>query len=532
MARRRVAVLADRVVELRVLVGHAQVGARTAPPEFVPEHALGDRDHERSQRLRRPQLQHAAEQAREDLLGNVFDVCAGAERSPCHAADERQESPPGLTGRRGITANQGERQLGVAAGRADAAADFGGLGVHALGAVLACPAEQRSNLVGMAHQYRDPREPDQRWLASRPRIIQAPKRLTFTGTAPRSRPLGWVALLLAALAGCGEQEIRAIEALPLPAPSGSSTTAPDPPDPPDDPADDPPDVPGLRDRGRVQVRDGNLLTDKGTRLRGVTLGIDNTSPGVHVAPSLFKELSGQAGLNAFHIYLENSTEVSGLRAAEADELVELTSAAGMYLVLGIGGGRTGGRFDIDKVRSFWTFYAPRYASRTHVLYEIQNVPDTACDHAYDSETLAMEQEIYGLIRELAPSTHVALFSFVSQPTGAALEANLTELDSVVDWSKASVAFHTQDCAGKSDLAELLAVTRPRGIAAFASEMLFRTSFESTAQLEAERVGWFNFEWLVLTRDLSAFREAHTAANITWCPDFGTWPEDSETCSTP
>jgi hypothetical protein len=78
----------------------------------------------------------------------------------------------------------------------------------------------------------------------------------------------------------------------------------------------------------------------------------------------------------------------------------------------------------------------------------------------------------------------------------------------------------------------LAVTRARGIAAFASEMGFITSYDTTKQLETERVGWFSFEWFVRTRDLAAFRAGHTAAGVSWCPDFGKWPEDSETCSTP
>jgi hypothetical protein len=361
-------------------------------------------------------------------------------------------------------------------------------------------------------------------------------------SAPKFGPLGRLACLCATLAGasCGEQEIRAIDALPAAEPSsaagssslaGSTSLAGSAGSDARAGAAGAPDAP-VQDRGRVQVRDGNLLSDKGTRLRGVTLGIDDTPPGTHVDVSAVAELSSQTGLNAFHVYLENAAEVAGLRTAEADELVEMTSAAGMYLILGMGGGRAGGTFDLEKVRAFWTVYAPRYAARTHVLYEILNIPDRNCNVAYAPETLAMEREMHDLIREHAPSTHVVLFSFVAHPTGPALEANLSALDGAIDWSNASIGFHTQDCAGQNDLAELLAITRPRGIAAFASEMLFYTSFESTNQLEAEQVGWFSFEWLVRTRDLNAFREAHTTAGGTWCPDFGTWPEDAETCRAP
>lgn len=325
--------------------------------------------------------------------------------------------------------------------------------------------------------------------------------------------------------GCGEQQIRAIERLPSAGASGSE----------EEPVV--PDVPGgmkplTSDRGRVQVRDGNLVTDKGTRLRGVMFGLDNNAAPVRFDPPVFNELSRETGLNAFHVYIENSTQVTGSKATQVDALVELTSEAGMYLMVGMGGGPEGGSFDLEKLVSFWSFYAPRYASRTHVIYEIQNIPDTGCDVAYQPETLAMEQEIYALIRELAPRTHVALFSFLAQPTGAALEANLDALEGIVDWANASVAFHTARCAGQDNLQQLRAVTQTRGIAAFASEMNILTSFATTKRLEAARIGWFNFEWFVRTRDLAAFREAHTAAAVSWCPDFGKWPEDSETCGAP
>jgi len=392
----------------------------------------------------------------------------------------------------------------------------------------------------MTGQYREPLEMDQPGPCPNGQDPPRFKRLTVAAPHLSFGPVARVSICLAlACAGCGEQEIRAIERLPPPTPVDS--TAPPDPNPPDvtPPAGGAggegsalPDPPTVHDRGRVQVRDGNLLTDKGTRLRGVTFGLDGNPSGFKFDKNFVAALANQVGLNTLHIYVENTAEKTGLRADKADELVELTSAAGMYLVIGIGGGATSGSFDIEKVRSFWSFYGPRYASRTHVLYEIQNVPDPSCKDGYKPETLAMEKEIYGLIRGMAPSTHVALFSFIAQPSGAALKAGLDALQGSIDWSKASVAFHTQPCAGQNNLTALLEVARAQGIAVLGSEMTFSTSFETTAQLEAERVGWFNFEWLVVNRDLTAFHDAHTAAGISWCPDFGAWPEDSQTCSTP
>ena len=312
------------------------------------------------------------------------------------------------------------------------------------------------------------------------------------------------ALALAGLLGCGEQEIRAIERLPVPASS---------------------------DRGPVQVRDGDLLTDKGTRLRGATLGID-TSPAVAFDQALFDELSHESGLNAFHVYLENYEDQSGANAEQADRLVELTSKAGMYLVLGIGGGHMNGDFVLEKVRSFWDFYGPRYAGRSHVIYEIQNQPELTCDAVFSAETLAMERETYARIRAVAPETHVVFLSYNAIPTAEALGGALDALDGV-DWSNASVAFHgLPKCVPSAELAQTLAASRDRGIAAFASEVPNDALFSETGVFEAMRVGWINFHWVVQERDLAAFRDGHEAAGVSWCPDFGTWPQVAERCTAP
>lgn len=310
---------------------------------------------------------------------------------------------------------------------------------------------------------------------------------------------------LFSLLGCGQQEIRAIERLPAPA---------------------------SLDRGRVQVRDGNLLTDKGTRLRGAMLGID-VAPDAALDQPLFDELAQGAGLNAFHVYLENFADVTGVNAAQADQLVELTSRAGMYLLIGIGGGRGNSSFDLAKIRSFWDFYAPRYAERTHVIYEIQNQPERTCDAPLLAETLEMERETYGRIHAVAPRSHVAFFSFHAIPTPDTLENALDALTGVVDWSRASVAFHAAPgCATTAELADVLAVSSGRGVAAFASEIAADASAAETGVLEAARIGWFNFHWLVQERDLELFRSEHDAAAVTWCPDFGAWPQDAERCTAP
>src|SRR5205085_10290789 len=97
-------------------------------------------------------------------------------------------------------------------------------------------------------------------------------------------------------------------------------------------------------------------------------------------------------------------------------LVSLTAQAGLYLVLGIGGGKaltTGanphpgtGWFDPEKVSSFWTLYAKRYAASTHVLFELQNTPELTCDDLIQPKTIQLERTTYQLIRSLAPDSHI------------------------------------------------------------------------------------------------------------------------------
>ncbi len=333
--------------------------------------------------------------------------------------------------------------------------------------------------------------------------------------------MAWLLVSAALLlcAGCGDNDIRAIEKLgPAALPELPPAVLPEPVLP--------------LERGRVQVRDGNLFTDKGTRLRGVTVGVDH-SPDFPFDQALFDELAGTAGLNALHVYLENYRIPTGARVAQADRLVEFTALAGMYLVIGIGGGDAGGSFDLANLRAFWGFYAPRYGHRTHVLFEVHNLPEPGCDIPRRPETLAMQLEAHDLIRAVAPDSHLLLLSYVATPAPAALASSLDALGTSVDWSKASVAFHSRpDCVALLDLPQVLEVTRSRRIAAVSTEVTLDATAEETSRLEASQLGWFNFHWIQQDQDLSAFREFHTAGGVSWCPDFGSWPEPAGLCRAP
>src|SRR6185436_13462904 len=108
----------------------------------------------------------------------------------------------------------------------------------------------------------------------------------------------------------------------------------------------------------------------------------------------------------------------------------------------------------------WDFYGPRYAQRSHVMYEIQNQPEQTCDAPFLPETLDMERETYARIRAAAPESHIAFFSYHGLPTAPALASSLDAMAGLVDWSRASVAFHDgANCATSAELPDVLAVSR-------------------------------------------------------------------------
>jgi hypothetical protein len=284
-------------------------------------------------------------------------------------------------------------------------------------------------------------------------------------------------------------------------------------------------------RGRVRVVDGELVTDVGSRLRGVLMAVD---VGYELqSPDLIDAIGHEAGLNALHVYLENPTHETGANLAQADTLVTLTASAGIYLVLGIGGGSMYGSFDIEKIRSFWALYAGRYADQTHVVYEIQNNPELTCEDPVKSETLAMEQEIYELIRAAAPQSHIVLFSGTSLIRPAVMTDLIARLTPFADFSNSSIALHVDtDCTPLTELDSLTSVASSAGLPLLVSQ-LPRMDWPMYVQaFEQARVGWMHHGYLTESGTLPQLVEATASAGLTWCPDFGTFPQDSSQCVEP
>jgi hypothetical protein len=322
----------------------------------------------------------------------------------------------------------------------------------------------------------------------------------------------WITATLAA--GCGQPSLSFI--------AGAASDA-------GQVADDP-------GRGRVQVAGISVVTDKGTVLRAIDLPIDVT-PAFPLGQTLFEDIAHVEGLNAVQVYLEHWAEDTGSNAAQADAIVDETRRAGLYAVLGIGGGPPGdghpgnGWFDIDKVRSFWQFYAPRYKDQAHVIFQIQNQPESSCDAVWQPDTIAMEREAYSLIRSLAPLTHIILFSYGAVPTPALLGDSVDRVSDIVDWAKASVGVGAlATCASTAQFIDTFSAAAARQTPISITAMPTDNWAPTVIELEKNRVGWTSMRWLAVLPDFANFQMEHAQANVSWCPDFGTWPEDSATCA--
>jgi hypothetical protein len=287
-------------------------------------------------------------------------------------------------------------------------------------------------------------------------------------------------------------------------------------------------------RSRPSVVGGTIVTDAGSLLRGFTIAID-TNPSLAIPQTLFDDAANN-GLNTVLVYLENWADVTGKNAAQADQIVAEAAKARLYVILAIGGGLPGnghpgnGWFDIEKVRSFWNLYAPRFAAQTHVLYEVQNQPETACSVPFQQATIDMEREAFGLIRGLAPATPILLFSYRSTPDPATLTDALDRVGGAVDWSNTAVAVDADiNCSPPTDYPTVLAAAKSHNAPMIFPAMPVDGWEPYLREFEKDHVSWVSTRWLIRLKDWTAFQSEMTGAQISWCPDFGSFPEPSLTC---
>ena len=118
-----------------------------------------------------------------------------------------------------------------------------------------------------------------------------------------------------------------------------------------------------------------------------------------------------------------------------DRWVDWGEQLGLYVILDH---HEVGMHTQERLREFWTAAAPRYAGRTHILYEIANEPVGWHVEDYTQNDIDDFMEIYRIMRRHAPDTHIILLSYAVPDPG--MENVAARLEGV-DWTNASVGFH-------------------------------------------------------------------------------------------
>jgi hypothetical protein len=272
-------------------------------------------------------------------------------------------------------------------------------------------------------------------------------------------------------------------------------------------------------RGRVTIEAPAVVTDWGTRLRG-GCWCQDCHGGVFPREEL-REMK-LAGLNAIHVYGEkNDDKPVGYEVENLDSLVEWCRQESLYIVITFGNSRLS---DFSKVLEFWRFYAPRYADMTHVIYEEKN-EGCAKTAICEEPAKQMYRDVYKIIREVAPETHIMLLSHSNIQQGIPpLYTDIAWLGPEVDWTNASIAYHGY---GASAQLQEQACTDlgSNGYAMSCTEFPFNNAAQLGATYERAGISYFWFEgcWGG-TRTPGAMKDYLSRLNLSWQPDFGDWPQ--------
>ena len=204
------------------------------------------------------------------------------------------------------------------------------------------------------------------------------------------------------------------------------------------------------DRGRVKVQNGTVVSDRNTILRGGRLQLVQ---GYVLPDSYWHFLNATLGLNAvrFGVKTGHVGRTVEQQLPSIDLAVERAAANNLYLM--INNAVSSGTYDFDQLKEFWSAVAPRYKDRTHVFFEMTNEPVKGSPHwgmpaQFTDQVLSDLKQIYLIMRNGAPNTHIVMFTTANLwPDCASWAALVRKMDGV-DWSNASVGFHHYNATNK------------------------------------------------------------------------------------
>lgn len=215
-----------------------------------------------------------------------------------------------------------------------------------------------------------------------------------------------------------------------------------------------------------------LRTDANTPLRGGTAWIWEKQG--QEEPESYYKLMSSKGLNAVRMILFDTWEVETYtpsasfkptdwndaayrtrQLARMERAVNYASKYGMYII--INSHNHIPQYNEAYVNALWTYVAPYFANRTHVLYELANEPmngigkngdmDMGAAGALQSPRLQALKRTYNIARAAAPNTMLLILTppginDYAFGTGMGnLADSFAKLPGEVDWTKTAVAYH-------------------------------------------------------------------------------------------
>ena len=285
-------------------------------------------------------------------------------------------------------------------------------------------------------------------------------------------------------------------------------------------------------RGRVSISNNTVVTDQGTLLRGGDLEVwQSTHSKTHFATDAASyTMYREQGLNTVRLAVI-LTNQWGADYNTADRLpniaraVDLAGQAGLYIVIDY---HDCGSYDKQHLVDFWTQVAPIYKNRTHVLYELANEPVSWEPESYTAQNIADQQEVYALIRRLAPNTHIILISVAT-----ANDKMLALADKLagIDWSNASFGYHSYHFGSGSGIRALKAkypcinteLTPPNGKDFYLVVPINGDTWSWIKWQEDNDVSWFCwFAPLYSSSQMAPILADAQSRGYSWTPDnFGT-----------
>jgi len=200
------------------------------------------------------------------------------------------------------------------------------------------------------------------------------------------------------------------------------------------------------ERGRVVIRNGTVMSDRGALLRGATMELD--APGAWTSnftidPNHWKQVHDlKLNVVRFDIKLKDANggaQTISNQLPYIDQAVNLAAQNGIYISL-MSTVNQPGTYDLQELTSFWAVVADRYKDRTHVLYELTNEPVAWYPHDYSSQNISDLKSVYHLMRSKAPNTHIVLWDFANLDDAQSTISKITQMSGVT-YSNESVGFH-------------------------------------------------------------------------------------------